>query len=215
MLFSAMALYIPMFDMTVVTIVSCFKRPCSDKYLPVINMTLSPSTTSPFSSTAIKRSPSPSNANPTWAPFSTVNFAIASGCVDPTPLLMFNPSGDVAIVTKSAPMSANKFATKPDVAPLAASMAMFMPDRSSGMVVCKYSRYLAAPSGKSDTVPKPSAAGRGNVSSGASSNASISASNSSDSLKPSAPKNLIPLSSAGLCDAVICAPASACWARTK
>ena len=38
---------------------------------------------------------------------------------------------------------------------------------------------------------------------------SISASTASDSLKPSAPKNLMPLSSIGLCDAEIITPAAA------
>ena len=128
---------------------------------------------------------------------------------------MFTPSGDVPIVSKSAPISANRLATKPDVAPLAASMANFIPSKLLGIVVCRYSKYLAVPSLKSEIVPNPSAAGRGSVSSGASSKASISASNSSDNFIPSEPKNLIPLSAAGLCEAVICAPASAFCARTK
>src|SRR5690625_1706150 len=51
--------------------------------------------------------------------------------------------------------------------------------------------------------------GRGKSSSSRSITASISSSCSSDNLKPSEPKNLIPLSSSGLCDAEIIIPTSA------
>ena len=45
--------------------------------------------------------------------------------------------------------------------------------------------------------------------------ASISVSTSSDSLKPSGPKNLIPLSTAGLCEAEIMMPRSARMDRVR
>ena len=74
----------------------------------MMNIIWSPSTIAPFSSTAIKRSPSPSNANPTSAPFSVTNAASPSGCVEPTPSLMFSPVGEAPIVEISASKSANK-----------------------------------------------------------------------------------------------------------
>ena len=66
-----------------------------------------------------------------------------------------------------------------------------------------------------DTLPRPSAEGRGSVSSAASRRASISASRASSNLKPSPPKNLIPLSRAGLWLAEIITPALAFSVRTK
>ena len=125
---------------------SFFKRPRSLKYLPQINIILSPSTISPFSSTAIHLSPSPSKATPTCAPFSTTNFANASGWVEPTPLLILSPSGFVAIVSKSAPKSANKRDTNALVDPLAPSTAMCIPSKSSGIVCSKNCVYFKAPS---------------------------------------------------------------------
>lgn len=69
------------------------------------------------SSTAIMRSPSPSNASPTFAPFSRTKEANASGCVEPTPSLIFKPFGEAPIVETSASKSANKCVAREDVAP--------------------------------------------------------------------------------------------------
>ena len=128
------ALWKPKLLMTVVTIVPWFKRFCSAKYFAQIYIILSPSTMFPNSSTAMTRSPSPSNARPASAPFSTTNSANASGCVEPTPSLMFNPSGEVPIVKNSVSRSANSRLTLVAVAPFAASTQTVIPSKSSGIV---------------------------------------------------------------------------------
>ena len=116
-------------------------------YKPQMYMILSPSIILPNSSTAIHLSPSPSKAIPAWSFFSTTNSAKPSGCVDPTPALIFNPSGDVAIVSKSAFKSANKRETRPLVAPLAESIPTCKPSKSSGIVCSRNCVYFKTPSG--------------------------------------------------------------------
>ena len=84
-------------------------------------MSLSPSTTSPFSSTATTRSASPSRAMPRRARFATTARHSASGAVEPQLSLMLTPSGWSLIITMGM---ARRFARRPtvvDAAPLAAS----------------------------------------------------------------------------------------------
>ena len=208
------ALWNPKLLITVDTIVSLLSVPWFLKCLPRMNMILSPSTISPFSSTAIQRSPSPSKLNPRSAPVSFTKATNASGCVDPTPSLMLIPFGLSPIVWKSVSKSANRRVNIEAVAPFAPSSATLIPDNES-TVFCRNWLYFNVPSKYSSTVPNASVEGRGNVSSSASNNASICASVSSVNLNPSEPKNLMPLSCAGLCDAEIITPATAPCMRVK
>ena len=173
---SSTALWKPKLDITVDTIVLSFNLPRSFKYLPQMNIIWSPSTRLPSSSTAKQRSPSPSKATPTSAPVSFTRACNFSVCVEPTPSLMLIPSGEVAIVVKSVPKSANKRLTNGEVAPLAPSTATLIPDKSPEIVDTRNSKYLPTAPGLAITVPNPSADGRGNVSSSWSNNASISSS---------------------------------------
>ena len=132
-----MALYIPRLLITVVTIVSCFKRPCSSMYFPQMYIILSPSTIFPFSSTAIQRSPSPSKAIPNCDPFSTTIFCNCSGCVEPTLSLILIPLGFVAMVLKSSSKSAYNRGINALVAPLAASTDTLIPSKLSGILWAK------------------------------------------------------------------------------
>ena len=63
----------------------------------------SPSTTSPRSSTAIRRSPSPSKARPSRAPVSTTVRCRSAVSVAPQPRLMFVPSGALPIACTVGP----------------------------------------------------------------------------------------------------------------
>ncbi len=80
--------------MTVTAIASLRSAPRPCRSIAVIVMIWSPSTSSPCSSTAMTRSPSPSSARPSAAPRSTTVRRRTSGCVDPQPSLMLCPSGD-------------------------------------------------------------------------------------------------------------------------
>ena len=200
--------------MTVVTIVFFSSKPLLERYEPMMYMILSPSTISPFSSTAIKRSLSPSKARPIAAPTSFTFSCKCSGWVEPTPSLMFKPSGFSPMTVNWAPKSAKIWRALVEAAPFAVSKTTCMPS-SWTPVDTRNSWYLRKPSGYSMTVPKPWALGRGSVSSAASSKSSISSSRSSSNLKPSPPKNLMPLSKAGLWLAEIITPALAFSVRTR
>ena len=148
------------------------------------------------------------------APTSFTFSCKCSGCVEPTPSLIFKPSGVSPITINCAPKSAKTWRALVEAAPFAVSKTTCKPSNWTP-VDTRNSWYLRKPSGYSMTVPKPWALGRGRVSSGASNKASISSSRSSSNLKPSPPKNLMPLSIAGLWLAEIITPALAFSVRTR
>ncbi len=133
-------------------------------------MILSPSTISPFSSTAIQRSPSHRELNH-GAPVSFTKATNASGCVDPTPSLILIPFGLLPLCG-SLCLSQRIDVLTLAVAPFALSKATFMSDNES-TVFCRNWLYFNVPSKYSSTVPNASVEGRGNVSSSASSNTDL------------------------------------------
>ena len=140
------ALWKPRFDITVVTMVFLANSPFCDKCLPMMYITLSPSTISPFSSTAMRRSLSPSKARPIAEPVSLTKACNCSGCVEPTPALMLRPSGWSPMTAISAFKSRKILRADTAAAPLAASKATFMPPRSTPVATKNFS-YLRRPSG--------------------------------------------------------------------
>ena len=96
-------------------------------------MIWSPSITSlPASSTARQRSASPSWAMPRSAPCSTTAACSCSRWVEPTPSLMFSPSGSAPITTMSAPAARKTSGEQPLAAPWAQSRTTFRPSRRYG-----------------------------------------------------------------------------------
>ena len=126
----------PRLLMIVVTSRSFFSLPSSFSIRAQMTRIWSPVISLPFSSTAISRSPSPSNARPMAAPVSTTVFLRSAVCWEPQSRLMFRPSGVLWMTVRSAPSSVNASGATLYVAPLAVSMAIFMPsiDRLRGKV---------------------------------------------------------------------------------
>ena len=166
--------------------------------------TWSPSITRPSASANRARSASPSWAIPASAPFSFTAAATTSGWSAPQPSLMFLPSGRSNIGRTSAPSLRRTSGAARYAAPFAQSTTIRIPARGAWTAAVTCVRYRSRPSGTSPTVPRLRSPGPSRRYS-----ASISSSVSSGSLKPEAPKNLMPLSSAGLCEAEMTTPALA------
>lgn len=88
----------------------------------------------PFSSTAIKRSPSPSKAKPKSLSVSTTFSAKCSGWVDPHSSLILYPSGLQPIVTVVASKSPNKKGASEEVDPFAPSNVILSPSKFISIV---------------------------------------------------------------------------------
>src|SRR5215213_1799137 len=88
----------------VICVTATVSTECSSARIATI---WSPSTTSPRSSTASMRSPSPSNAIPRSHPSLVTSCWSARRSVAPQPTLMFVPSGESPIATTVAPASSN------------------------------------------------------------------------------------------------------------
>ena len=87
----------------------------------------SPSSGSPFPSTASIRSPSPSNATPRSRRSSRTSCWSARRSVAPQPTLMFVPSGSIPIAVTSAPSSSKARGAIHEYAPFAQSTPMPQP----------------------------------------------------------------------------------------
>ena len=127
---------------------------------------------------------------------------------------MLNPSGVAPMVTTSAPSSHSTSGAVRYAAPLAQSTTIFSPSsrRPRGKLILANSIYRPRPSSIRVARPMPEAS----ASPGApSSNSSICSSTASESLNPSGPKNLMPLSWNGLCEAEIITPRSARIERVR
>ena len=94
---AAMARWKPKLAMTVATTVSWWRRPRARRSRAAMARMWSPSTRPPRSSTATRRSASPSKASPAAAPRSTTSDRSASGWVEPHPALMLVPEGAAPI----------------------------------------------------------------------------------------------------------------------
>ena len=161
-----------------------------------MNNIASPSTTSPWWSTRITRSPSPSNASPMRQSWSVTARCRPSGCVDPQSRLMFRPSGSTFNATTSKPSWRSTSGAARDIAPLAQSAAMRSRGRAaqSASTPAACARY--APERSCGSGAAQSHTGTSHDSS--ITNVSISASRAGDALPPSPVSTLIPLSGNGL-----------------
>ena len=167
----------------------------------------SPSTISPSESTIITRSPSPSSAIPTSALNSKTFSRRSSGCVDPQFLLIFEPSGSTEIPMTSASSSRYTRGATSYAAPFAQSTTTFRPSSRTreSTVPLQNSIYRPCASSTRKTWPKFDALiGE----SGALSCLSIDSSIASLSLFASLSKNLSPLSSKALWEALMTIPRS-------
>ena len=122
----------------VITVTATRSTPRSSARIATI---WSPSTSSPFSSTASIRSPSPSNAIPRSKPPSTTVRCRSARSVAPQPTLMLWPSGASPIACTSAPQRANASGARPEYEPLAQSTTMRSPVRSEPKRSRTCSRY--------------------------------------------------------------------------
>ena len=90
-------------------------------------MMKSPSTGSPFSSTARQRSASPSNAMPA-STLCVLTYSISDSiCVEPQPSLMLTPLGSFASMCTFAPSSVNSVSAVIAEEPFAQSSAISRP----------------------------------------------------------------------------------------
>ena len=127
--------------------------------------------------------------------------------VAPQPWLMFVPSGSAPIVVTTAPSCSNARGAISQYAPFAQSTPMLQARQVGAEALDDVLEVAVV--GDADPV-ELAAAGR----IGASSSASISSSLSSVSFCPSRSKNLTPLYSGGLCEAVMTAPRSSASSAT-
>ena len=134
----------------------------------------------------------------------------ASGWVEPQPSLMLRPSGSAwSTSTVGAERGAARRRRTPSAAPLAQSTTTCRPSRRRPSSEADERRRATRPpagAGAAGDRRRAGPAGVGLGQRGASSAASSCSSTSSDSLRPPAAKNLMPLSPNGLCDAEIIAP---------
>ena len=178
-------------------------------------ISLSPSTSSPLSSTARQRSASPSNATPRSKPFSRTYFPSTSMWVEPQLSLMLTPFGLSFKMVTSAPSFAKIFAAVALALPLAQSAATRIPERSPSTVETMWSMYCSTKVSPLRMTPSSSFHFKSYGRTWSSTISSISISSSSVSLKPSAPKILIPLNSYGLWEAESMMAASASELATR
>ena len=124
---------------------------------------------------------------------------------------MFTPLGETPIVITSAPSSEKTCGAIRYAAPLAQSTTMRNPsrERCAGKVLFRYTMYRPVASSIRCAFPICGDGGRFSLRCSPYISPSIRDSTSSGSLKPSRPKNLIPLSWYGLWEAEMTTPASA------
>ena len=192
--------------MVVVTTASPASAPRARRSSAQIARIWSPSTGVPVASTARARSPSPSKARPRSAPTPRTTSPTSARSVEPQPSLMLIPSGSTPTRVTRAPRRSKISGAVTAVAPLAQSRTTVIPERSTGQRRSTDSTYSVRPPSQAVIAPSRSPSGRDPS---ASRSASTAASAASASLKPSAPKSLMPLSAKGLCEALITAPAAA------
>src|SRR6266699_1315322 len=178
---------------------------------------------------------------PASAPCSTTAADSAPSAVEPQPSLMFRPSGSSPMVMTSAPARRSTSGAIWYAAPCAQSATTRRPASGgcgwSGSVASRWSRYRSCSSLASLTRPNSLTAGPASVdwafvdwafvdwafvdwafvdwAFGARSRASMSSSTASVSLTPPRPKNLIPLSLAGLWLAEMTTPNAASRAPVR
>ncbi len=186
-------------------------RPCSLYHFAQIAIIWSPVISRPVSSTAMSRSPSPSNARPMSASRSRTLALSPSVYREPHRSLMLSPSGAQCMTVTSAPSSEKIVGAALYVAPLAQSSTIRIPssDRVSGKLLLQKTMYRPIASSMRWAFPISSAVGRMFLMRPPVISFSISSSTASGSLKPSREKSLIPLSWYGLWEADITTPASA------
>ena len=129
----------------------------------------------------------------------------SSGAVDPQPSLMLRPFGEQPMGTISAPKSASTRGATLYPAPLAQSITILKPCKfmPAGIVEAQNCWYCVRLRSMRIALPRCCDCW---VTTGRSSRHSISFSASSDSLLPLASKNLMPLSSYELCEALMTTP---------
>ena len=207
-------LFNPKLLITVATIVFLFNFPFCFKYLEIIAINLSPSISSPFSSTARHLSPSPSYAIPKLILFLiTYSFNI-SRCVEPHPAFILTPFGSLFIITWLIPRVENTLSATWYVAPFAVSITTLKSGLlnfsilSSKFFLKKYT-YSSIKSVLTSETPIFSLTAVNSLSFPDSITSSISSSKLSGIFIPLLLKYFIPLNSNVLCDAEITTLASA------
>ena len=196
--------------MTVTTTWFFFNAPLSFISIAHIAIIWSPSTLCPFSSQTITLSASPSSAIPISAFSFFTTSIIFSGCIAPQSKFMFNPSGLSLSTITSAPSSLNICDAVLYAAPFAQSSTIINPLRLMLLTEAfTNSIYLPFASSILYAFPTKSPLTCSVFTSSDKTYFSISSSTISGSLYPSSLKIFIPLSSAGLCEALSTIPASA------
>ena len=186
----------PRLLMTVVTRSSFSRRPSACSIRAQMRMIWSPEMVLPFSSTAIRRSPSPSKARPMAAPVCRTALLRSPVCCEPHLSLMLKPFGSSWMTVASAPSSVKAAGATLYVAPLATSMATLSPSMVSlrGKVLFRNTTYRPRASSSRLALPIPFGGGTISGSVPPRMSSSIPASCWSESLHPFPPNTLMPLS---------------------